>query len=133
MWTDNQAPHTLGILCDPDNPLFNDFPTEFYSNWQWWDIVKDAKAMNLQDFPPELIPDIQLIDTWFEARRLGLLFQGKVGEGKIVVTSSDLGDNLEHRPAAKQLYISVLNYMQSDLFNPAVNVELESISKLWRE
>ena len=33
-WTNNQAPHTLGILCDPKHPVFNEFPTEFHSNWQ---------------------------------------------------------------------------------------------------
>ena len=27
-WTNNQPPHTLGILCDPKNPFFKDFPTE---------------------------------------------------------------------------------------------------------
>ena len=38
-WTRNQAPHTLGILCDPKHPLFTHFPTEYHSNWQWWELI----------------------------------------------------------------------------------------------
>jgi len=34
-WTGNQPPHTLGIICNPGNPFFNEFPTEYHSNWQW--------------------------------------------------------------------------------------------------
>ena len=73
-WTNNQAPHTLGILCDPEHPLFNDFPTEYHSNWQWWDPVTHSQAMILDDFPAKLKPLIQPIDTWFENRRLALGF-----------------------------------------------------------
>ena len=25
-WTNNQPPHTLGILCDPGHPVFSGFP-----------------------------------------------------------------------------------------------------------
>ena len=53
-WTNNQAPHTLGILCDPKHPVFNDFPTEYHSNWQWWDPVSHSQAMILDGFPAKL-------------------------------------------------------------------------------
>jgi hypothetical protein len=33
-WTGRQAPHTLGILCNPKHPALKEFPTEYYSNWQ---------------------------------------------------------------------------------------------------
>ena len=53
-WTNNQPPHTLGILCDPENPLFSDFPTEYHSNWQWWDPVTTFTGNDLNGFPAEL-------------------------------------------------------------------------------
>ena len=71
-WTGGQAPHTLGILVNPDHPLFGEFPTEYHSNWQWWDPVSHSQAMILDDFPATLKPLIQPIDTWFENRRLAL-------------------------------------------------------------
>src|SRR5699024_4950229 len=38
-WTGGQAPQTLGILCDPNHPALQSFPTSFHSDWQWWDPV----------------------------------------------------------------------------------------------
>ncbi|HMN61218.1 MAG TPA: hypothetical protein PJ988_12680 [Anaerolinea sp.] len=44
-WTMNQPPHTLGLLVDPQHPLFAAFPTEEHSNWQWWDLVHGSAAV----------------------------------------------------------------------------------------
>jgi hypothetical protein len=82
-WTSNQPPHTLGILCDPKHPVFIDFPTEYHSNWQWWDPVSHSQAMILDGFPASLKPLIQPIDTWFENRRLALAFEARTGGGKL--------------------------------------------------
>ena len=68
-WTNNQPPHTLGILCDPKHPLFKGFPTEYHSNWQWWDPVSHSQAMIMDGFPAKMKPLIQPIDTWFENRQ----------------------------------------------------------------
>jgi len=130
MWTGGQAPHTLGILCKPEHPLFTDFPTEFHSNWQWWDPVSHSQAMILDDFPAEVRPLIQPIDTWFENKRLGLLFEAKIGNGKLMVCSIDLQKDLSARPVSRQLLHSILNYMNSTGFNPEHEIKLELILDL---
>ncbi len=129
-WTNNQPPHTLGILCDPKNPLFNDFPTEYYSNWQWWDPVSHSQAMIIKGFPSGLKPLIQPVDTWFENRRLALAFESRTGGGKLVVCSIDFRTDIDERPASKQLQLSLLNYMNSPSFNPQVEVSINSIREL---
>ena len=129
-WTKNQPPHTLGILCDPKHPVFNDFPTEFHSNWQWWDPVSHAQAMILDGFPANLKPLIQPIDTWFENRRLALAFEAKAEGGRIIVCSIDLQKISEDRLVSKQLLISLLNYMNSESFNPDIKVEIRKIKDL---
>jgi hypothetical protein len=126
-WTNNQAPHTLGILCDPANPVFKYFPTEFHTNWQWWDPVSHSKAMILENFPPDLKPLIQPIDTWFENRRLALAFESKTSGGKLLVCSIDLTNISEDRLVSKQLLMSILNYMNSGSFNPKVEVDIRKI------
>ncbi|MBN1482112.1 glycoside hydrolase [candidate division KSB1 bacterium] len=131
-WTSDQAPHTLGILCDPQHPVFADFPTEYHSNWQWWDIIHSSQAMILDDLPPALRPIIQPIDTWFYARRLGLLFEAHVGQGKIVVCSIDFAKDLESRLASRQLYAGLLAYMHSDKFAPKHSLELDTIIALYQ-
>jgi len=129
-WTNNQAPHTLGLLCDPQNPLFRSFPTEFHSNWQWWDPVSHSQAMIMENFPPGLKPLIQPIDTWFENRRLALAFEARTGGGKLMVCSIDLNDLKDERLSSRQLLGSMLEYMNSSEFNPEVGVDAEKIREL---
>jgi hypothetical protein len=129
-WTNNQPPHTLGILCDPKQQIFNDFPTEFHSNWQWWDPVSHSQAMILDGFPAKLKPLIQPIDTWFENRRLALAFEIKTSGGKLMVCSIDLKNVAEERQVSKQLLISILNYMNSEAFNPQIEVDISKVQEL---
>jgi hypothetical protein len=129
-WTNNQPPHTLGILCDPKHPLFSDFPTEYHSNWQWWDPVSHSQAMILDDFPANLKPLIQPIDTWFENRRLALAFEAKTNGGKLMVCSISLKDNLNERPVSEQLMLSLMNYMNSKAFNPQIEVDIRKVKGL---
>jgi len=129
-WTLGQAPHTLGILCDPTHPVFADFPTEFHANWQWWELIHGAAAMQIDPLPAALRPLVQPIDTWFEARRLALLFEVQVGSGALMVASLDLQSNLDRRLVARQLRATILNYMQSEAFRPAQRVAADAIHQL---
>lgn len=131
-WTNNQPPHTLGIVCDPRNPFFKDFPTEFHSNWQWWDPVSHSQAMIIDDLPEALRPIVQPIDTWFENRRLALVFESRTGGGKLLVCSIDLNNIAPDRLVSKQMLVSALNYMNSEAFNPQVGVELSQIKSLMK-
>ena len=89
-WTRGQPPHTLGILCDPGHPAFADFPTEGHTNWQWWEILKDAQAMRMESFDTLLVPIVRLIDDWNTNRSLALAFEVRAGAGSLLVISADI-------------------------------------------
>ena len=128
-WTHGQAPHTLGVLCDPRNPAFDAFPTDAHSNWQWWFVVTHAAAMILDDMPADLHPTVQVIDDWFTNRRLGLVFEARMGRGRLLVTSIDLGGpGID--PVRRQLLASLINYVESPRFHPGINVTEEQIRRL---
>jgi len=131
-WTRRQPPHTLGLLCDPNHPALRHFPTEFHSNWQWWEIVRRSRAMVLDGFGDELRPIVQVIDDWNTNRKLGLLFEARVGEGKLLVCSMDLRNELESRPVARQMLYSLLRYVGSEAFGPQVDVEVRELARLFR-
>lgn len=126
-----QAPHTLGILCDPKHPAFAAFPTEYHSNWQWWELIHGSAAMLLDHLPPALRPLVQPIDTWFEARRLGLLFEAKLNGGKLMVCSMDVHSDLENRLVARQFRRSLLDYLASAAFDPRIEVTAAEVAALW--
>ena len=132
-WTHRQPPHTLGILCDPEHPALARFPTEFHSNWQWWDLVTKSRFMILNDLAPEIRPIVQVIDDWNTNRRLGLLLEAKVGGGRLLVCSMDLRSNLEGRPVARQMLRSLLRYMAGPRFSPGHSVDIRHVRSLLRE
>ncbi|GHV47501.1 beta-galactosidase [Bacteroidia bacterium] len=132
-WTRGQAPHTLGVYCAANHPALASFPNEGFSDYQWWDIVANCEAIDMSDFPAGYRPVVHLIDDWFKARKLGLLFEAKVGNGKLVVCSADLQKDLSARPAAAQFRQSILEYMASGSFNPSTTLEPSVISKLFTE
>jgi len=110
--------HTLGILCDPDHPAFAEFPTAFHSTWQWQDLLYGARPMILDALPADMVPVVRSIDDWNDCRRLGVLIEAALGPGKLMLTSLDLENNLDQRPAARQLRYSLLKYMNSEAFEP---------------
>ena len=131
-WTRRQAPHTLGILCDPKHPALAAFPTEYHSNWQWWDLITKSQAMILNDLPPDLQPIVSIVDDWFTNRRLGLVVEARVGRGQLLICSIDLSRDLESRPVARQFRHSLMKYLASDAFRPSVAVDLAVLRQLFQ-
>ena len=131
-WTSGQAPHTLGILCKPKHPAFKYFPTEYHSNWQWWDLVTGSKAMILDSLDPAIRPVVQVVDDWVTNRRLGLVFEAKVGNGKLLVCSIDLKTDLDKRPVARQFLYSLEKYIIGKEFSPRNSVSIESLKGLFK-
>ena len=129
-WTGGQAPHTLGILCDPTHLALQEYPTAFHSDWQWWDLITYSSPMNLDSVDKALKPIVQVVPDWFNPQKLGLVFEARVGEGKLLVCSIDLKSDLEKRPAAKQLRYSLLEYANSNEFNPPISIDAESLTNV---
>jgi hypothetical protein len=132
-WTRNQAPHTLGILCDPEHPALCDFPTEYHSNWQWWYIVHGAGAMIMNGLPVAIKPVIQVIDDWFTARRLALAFEARAGSGKIFICSVDWDQDLKQNPVQSQLQSSILTYLAGERFAPKVQATIEQLRTIVKD
>jgi ABC-type molybdate transport system substrate-binding protein len=130
-WTGGQPPHTLGILCNPKHKALANFPTEFHSNWQWWDAMSHSNALILSDFPADLRPIVRIIDDWFTNRPLALIFEAKIGKGKIIVCGVDLLTNAENRPEARQLLYSLKSYMTGTSFIPTTEIETEKLRAMF--
>ncbi len=128
-WTGRQAPTTLGILCDPKHPALAEFPTDFHSNWQWWYLIHRAGALRLDLLPQELKPIVRVIDDWVTARPLGLVIEGKVGSGKVVICGFDLTRDADD-PVSRQMRTSLLDYMASQNFMPKIDLTAGQIGSL---
>ncbi len=129
-WTSGQAPHTLGVLCNPQHPALADFPTEYYSNWEWWDAMSHSNAIILSAVSADIKPIVRVIDDWVTNRPLALIFELKVGKGKLLVSGIDFNQDLEKRPEAKQLLYSLKKYMSSKDFNPTISLPASSVQNI---
>ena len=122
---------TMGLLCDPRHAALAGFPTELHSNWQWWEPITHSRAMILDDLPRSLRPIVQVIDKFDTCRRLGVMFEARVGTGRLLVCSIDLNGDLAQRPASLQLKRNVLGYMASDRFQPAQELHPQHVDALF--
>lgn len=125
-------PGTMGILCDPDHAALADFPTDFYSNWQWWDLITASKTMILDSLPP-INPLVRVIDNFYKNRRMAGIIEARVGRGQLILCSMDISNQLEKRPEARQLRFSLEQYMAGPKFNPSVTLTEEHLGQLIRK
>lgn len=120
-------PMTIGCLIHDNHAVFNDFITAYHTDWQWWDILENAKVLEMKNAPDALRPFIQVIDSYDNNEKLGIGFEAKVGNGKLLVLTVDTESDMDNRPATKQLIHSVENYVSSSQFNPSVAVDEQFI------
>lgn len=124
------SPGTLGILTDPEHPVFNDFPTEYHTNWQWYSIIKNSYPLILDRMPKEYRPVVQVIDNVERNHKLGLVFEMNVEKGKLLVCMADL-DAASDTPEGLQFYASLLEYMNSSDFSPSASLSTDSFKNLF--
>ena len=126
-----QSIETLGALINSDHPALANFPTENFASWNWWDLCKGAKAFDLTEAPENIDPIVQPISDFHFSKRLGGIFEAKVGKGKIIICGYDISEKRDSIPEIKQLRYSLLEYMKSTEFNPDIELEKEYLKKLF--
>lgn len=124
------SPGTLGILTNPEHALFNDFPTDFHTNWQWYSIIKNSYPLILDNMPEEYRPIVQVIDNVERNHKLGLVFELNVDGGKLLVCMVDL-EAARNTPEGVQFYAGLLEYMNSQEFEPVTSISAEAFKNLF--
>ena len=126
----NWNPMIVGTLIDSNHPAFGEFPTTSYADWQWWDILNYATAMELNDLT-DITPIIQSIDTYEYNQKLGIAFEARIGKGSLFILCADPDKDIEKRPAMRQLLHSVKNYVASKAFTPAKELKIYQLDALF--
>jgi beta-galactosidase len=118
----------LGLLNASGHEALAGFPTENCCDWQWVSLLPKTVAMNMEALPLTLVSVVQPIDDWNRNLRLSMLFECKVGTGRLMVTSFNLSDEgIDGQPAAASLRKSVLDYMTSPKFKPHNKVAMAEL------
>ena len=117
----------MGLLIDADHPAFASFPTESHCNYQWWAMSEGLGVI----VPESLRSIITLMDSYAYLRPMTCLFEAKVGQGKLLFSSMGLLERMQY-PEVRALLNSLYTYMASDTFDPAQDLDEETLSGLFR-
>lgn len=124
---------TMGLLIRNEHPALAEFLCEKYSTPQWYSIVTNSTLAVLDDVTDKSYrPIVQMIDNFERNHKLGLLFEGTVGEGRLMVCTSRLSDQLA-RPEVKQFMRSILHYMDSEQFAPEQKLDMDKLAQIFVE
>ena len=115
----------MGLLIDHAHPALAGFPTADHTEWPWWQ-MSCGRAMIL---PREVTPIVTVMDSYKFLRHMGLLFECRVGEGRLMCSGMGLMEH-QDRVEVRALTAAILRYMDSDAFAPAVEVTPAQLSSI---
>ena len=103
----------MGCYLDSEHSAFKLFPTENYSNWQWWPMCK-GRAFIL---PGNKQAIVVAMDCYARMRNMGLLLEANVFGGRLLLSSMNLLEN-SHYPEVNAMLESLCSYAASSEFVP---------------
>jgi hypothetical protein len=125
----NRDPSTMGLLVNPDHPLFDEFPTDIYSNWQWYSLIEGSQSIILDSCPSTYRPLVQVIDNLARNHRLGTVFEATVGNGRLMVCTLNLNREAPEKqtPEQRSFMASISAYVSSPLFAPKQQLDARTL------
>ena len=115
----------MGQLIDETHPLFEDFPTEFHTNWQWWPMAVQRAVI----LPGQYEAIIAEMDSYAFMRPMAQLFECRCMRGRLLFSSLGL-QNLQQYPQCRALLDSIYRYLSSERFDPAQEILPKEIASL---
>lgn len=116
---------SMGQLIDNKHPVFKDFPTDSYSQWQWWPMA-NQRAFIMPQYITSIITEM---DSYMYLRPMSMLFEAKCLKGKVLASSMGLHNLLAH-PEARALLLNIYRYLSSDEFEPEQEIDISFIQKI---
>ena len=110
-----------------DHPLMENFAHDGFCGWQFRNMLNEGYSVALDLTEIEYKPIIEIASSYKYARREALIVEYKIGKGKLLVCTLNLPkeDN-----GANYLASCIINYAQSDKFNPEITLTDEQFYKL---
>ncbi|WP_168567186.1 discoidin domain-containing protein, partial [Crateriforma spongiae] len=130
-------PGALGTVIQSNHPVFDDFPTSPHTDWQWWELLATSTSVDMSWMDPDAdstadFPIVQFIDKYNRNALPSILWEAKVGQGLLMVCSLDIESDPQRRLVAKQLKRSILSYLSSEKFSPAISISPKKLLDLFR-
>lgn len=96
-----------GAIIDTNHPIFEDFPTEKYPDYQWKALFDTSKGAYLNDFP-NAKPIVEFVPNFVDCAETSPLFEYEKEGKKYLYCGFDLEQD---RVEVKQLKYSIMKYL----------------------
>ncbi|GAB2546538.1 glycoside hydrolase family 2 protein [Gracilibacillus alcaliphilus] len=131
LWFPEQQGTTMGMKIH-DHPVLKNMPHDSFSDWQWFHLVNQTGALNL-DSVPQVEPIIEVIDNFNRMKRLSYMFEAKIGRGKLFVTSLRFKEPADlKRPETQYLFQEIINYLNSNQFEPKAQLTISELLGIFK-
>ncbi len=117
--------HVATVVAD--HPLLCDLPHEGFCGWQFASLLEGGRAAILEHDTVPFDPIIDIAPPHKNVIRQATLFEYKALNGRLLVCTFAFKDS---DPAAAWLKNEMINYANSDLFDPAISVTCEQLHEL---
>lgn len=123
------AGRTTGHLATviADTPLMEEFPHEGFCSWQFREMMNGGASILLDNTDIEFSPIIEIASAYKNARREAIVFEYRIGEGRLFVSALNLR---ESDPGARWLKSHMLSYLASDAFAPSIAITPRDLTGL---
>lgn len=117
----------MGQLIEDTHPVFDNFPTEFHTNWQWWPMASQRAVI----LPQRYDAIITEMDSYAFLRPMAQMLECRCGNGRLLFSTMGLQD-LQQYPEARALLHAIYIYMESENFVPGQEIGVEVFESLIR-
>ena len=136
---------SLGYMVQSGHPALRGFPTEDWTDWQWYNLVEGGVKHGIADLVgsripsdrggreatalPSIDPIVQPVPDLHYSTFMGMLFELKVGDGRLMVCGLNLSDRT--KPEVNAMRKSIFSYMESQDFKPNVSIDAEKFKEVF--
>lgn len=109
-----------------DHPAFNYLPHAGWCDWQFKELLEGGKCVEFNKFPVEFDPIVEVVSSYKYIRLQASMWEAQTEGGRLFVTGFNFAMT---DPASQSLLDGVLEYVQSDAFNPRVSLSVKEVIK----
>lgn len=103
-----------GAIIDDTHPIFKNFPTGKYPDYQWKTLLDNSKSVDISSFGDDFKPIIETVPNFVDNTPSSPLFEAKIGNADILFCGFDLD---KEDIATKQLKARICEYVLSNSFS----------------
>ncbi len=104
-----------GAIIDNTHPVFTEFPTEKYPDYQWKELLDNSKSVDISVFGKDFKPIVENVSNFADNTPNSPLFEFKIKNANILFCGFDLNAK---DTVSKQLKSDIYNYVDSKAFKP---------------